>query len=131
MKESATKTAPDFIAGLDDDSDEDFPLLTLTPTKKSGSANKQTKGAREHGTVNLDTNEAPSLQSAQATTPDDEDELRILTPADAGAAFSFSQSAPHASASFDTHASTWSHGNARFADPTDEPYIADEYEDEC
>ncbi|PSR90762.1 hypothetical protein BD289DRAFT_452147 [Coniella lustricola] len=131
LKDSTAKTTQDISTIVDDDSEGEFPPLAMTPTKKRGSSDKPTQMTREHTTVNLDTNETPSLQSAQITTPDDEDELRILTPADAGAAFSFSQSAPNVSASFNTHTTPWSHGNAYFTVSTQESYIADGYEDEC
>lgn len=89
-QESAKKVIEGLSADLEDDSDNDLAPLDLTPTKPRINEQKLREYQLAQGWIPAD---PPALDSAQAAaTPEDDDDLKIVTPADAGPNFSFAQS---------------------------------------
>lgn len=139
LKENTVKFTEDLTADAGDDSDNEFATLNLTPSKNGVSINEEKMRAHEQSMGIFYASETPALGSTQATTPDEDDDLKIVTPADAGPAFSFNQPAASQtpsypmgngiSGSWDNNA--FSAGNAYDSDPDQKGHADGAYVDEC
>ncbi|KAF3770924.1 hypothetical protein M406DRAFT_326336 [Cryphonectria parasitica EP155] len=79
------------VADDDDDdndsSDNEFPPIEMTPTKSGIRINHEKMAAHERAMGITYPKDTPALDPTQTITSDDEDEVRILTPADARTSF--------------------------------------------
>lgn len=91
--DSVKKFTDNYNANLDDDdSENEYPSLDLTPSKPVR-VNEQKLREYQASMGSYYPAETPALEPAQAAaTPEDDDDVKIVTPADAGPAFSFAQS---------------------------------------
>ncbi|KAJ4414846.1 hypothetical protein N0V82_007694 [Gnomoniopsis sp. IMI 355080] len=92
-KRSKSAVKPGSIFDVDDDSDNELPPLNFTPSKSNVNEDK----ARAYEQMMADTATArippPDLAPAQAASPDDEDDdVKIVTPADVAHSFEPAQS---------------------------------------
>lgn len=105
-QESSKKFVEDLSADLDDDSDNEMLPLDLTPTKSRVNEQKLREYSQAQGWLPAD---PPALESTQAAETPEDDDLKIVTPADAGPSFSFAQNSQWPTLSGNGIMTGWGH----------------------